>query len=236
MESGWSLYKRLKLKGVEPFDDQDQVITGIDVVNPHYMAAGPMLFSMKGFEFKNKTYSNGINLHQLILCTGCHMANSNSDSLGGHTFNVTHEGLMNVEACQGCHPGLNDFETFRLFDRDMDGDGSIETTKEEIEGLKKLIISEFQKAGIYYNPNIYPYFFNVPSPQIFPNRVTTWKESQLEAAFNLLFVDKEPGAYVHNFRYAVQLLRDSYEALTGSPPAGIRPSSTDDRMAINYTP
>jgi hypothetical protein len=75
----------------------------------------------------------------------------------------------------------------------------------------------------------------VPSPQIVPNRVTSWKESQLEAAFNLNFVEKEPGAYAHNFKYAVQILRDSYEVLAGKALNGVRPSSSDDRPATVYS-
>jgi len=98
-----------------------------------------------------------------------------------------------------------------------------------------LIIEELEKADIYYNPDQHPYFFNVPPPQSRSDQATTWKESQLEAAFNLHYINKEPGAYAHNFRYAVQLLRDSYEALTGSALPGVRPSTTDDRPAKDYS-
>ena len=33
------------------------------------------------------------------------------------------------------------------------------------------------------------------------------------AAFNWYFITKDPGAYAHNWKYAVQLLYDSYEDL-----------------------
>ena len=46
---------------------------------------------------------------------------------------------------------------------------------------------------------------------------------------------KEPGAYIHNFRYAAQLLQDWYRALSGVSPPGVRPSSSDDRAAKIYT-
>jgi hypothetical protein len=234
-ESGGSLFKAMVSKGVNPYDGSDDTMTDRSFVNIHYLPAGAMLFSLKGYEFRGKTYSDGNTFHQDPSCTGCHMAESGCDNLGGHTFRVSHSGIENVTACQGCHPDLTDFETFRLYDRDMDGDGRAGTIKEEIEGLKALIIEELEKADIYYNDHQYPYFFTVESPQIFPNRVTTWKESQLEAAFNLQYVNKEPGAYIHNFRYAVQLLRDSYEKLTGSVLPGVRPSTTDDRPAKDYS-
>ncbi|MEW6052641.1 MAG: hypothetical protein AB1552_02475 [Nitrospirota bacterium] len=235
MESGWSLFRTMQSKGVDPYDGKDEVMTGISFVNAHYAAAASMLFSRKGYEFSSRTYSKGLLLHQLPLCTGCHMAPAESQDLGGHSFNMRRNGYMNVAACQSCHPGLTDFGTFFIYERDMDGDGMKESIKDEIEGLKELLIGELENAGIYYNPHVYPYFFKVPAPQIYPNRVTIWKESQLEAAFNLDFVAKEPGAYIHNFRYAVQLLRDSYEALTGRALAGIRPSSSDDRPAAVYS-
>jgi len=50
-----------------------------------------------------------------------------------------------------------------------------------------------------------------------------------------LNIVKEPGAYIHNFRYAAQLLQDSYQALSGVSPPGVRPSSSDDRAATIYT-
>ena len=234
-ESGWSLFKAMKSKGVDPYDGKDEVMTGTAFVNSHYAAAGAMLFSQKGYEFRGKTYSNGLLFHQLPLCTGCHMAPSADEDLGGHTFHMSHNGRMNSAVCQSCHPGLTDFESFRLYARDMDGDGSAENIKDEIDGLKELIIGELKNADIYYNPNAYPYFFKVPSPQIVPNRVTSWRESQLEAAFNLNFVEKEPGAYAHNFKYAVQILRDSYEVLAGKALNGVRPSSSDDRPATVYS-
>ncbi|OGW41111.1 MAG: hypothetical protein A2Y97_12440 [Nitrospirae bacterium RBG_13_39_12] len=233
-ESGWSLYKQMRSKGVEPYDSNDETMNNFSFINIHYMPAGAMLFSLKGFEFSGKMYSNGTIFHQSPLCTGCHMADSGDEDLGGHTFNVSYEDKLNIAVCQGCHPGLTDFKTFRLYDRDMDGDGVVESISSEIDGLKALVIAEFEKAGIYYNPDTYPYFFTVPDSQTFANRVTIWKESQLEAAFNLHYIEKEPGAYIHNFRYAVQLLQDSYQALSGVSPPGVRPSSSDDRAATTY--
>lgn len=234
-ESGWSLYKLMRSKGFDPYDGRDDTMTDFSFLNIHYMPAGAMLFSLKGFEFSGKMYSSGNIFHQSPLCTGCHMADSGDEDLGGHTFNISHEDKMNVAVCQGCHPGLTDFKTFRLYDRDMDGDGIVETISDEIDGLKALVIAELEKAGIYYNPNTYPYFFTVPEPQTIPNMVTKWKESQLEAAFNLHYIVKEHGAYIHNFRYAAQLLQDSYQALSGVSPPGVRPSSSDDRAATIYT-
>jgi nitrate/TMAO reductase-like tetraheme cytochrome c subunit len=231
-ESGLSLYRAMVDKGVNPYDGIDSTLTDLTFVNPHYYPAGAMLFSLKGFEFRNgifqgitfaQTYSRGVFQHQVISCTGCHMADSEDGDLGGHTFKMAYEGKENISVCQQCHPGITGFDIYGR--------------KEDIEALKNLIITELQERGIFYNPYVYPYFFTTSDPQqqIFPNRVTTWKESELMAAFNLQFVNKEPGAYVHNYVYAVQLLYDSCFAL-GIESADIpvlRPSR-NDRDATVY--
>jgi hypothetical protein len=45
----------------------------------------------------------------------------------------------------------------------------------------------------------------------------------LKACFNLLFSVKEPGAYVHNAKYVLQLMYDSIEDLGGSVAGLTRP-------------
>ncbi|HQT98294.1 MAG TPA: hypothetical protein PK416_10535, partial [Thermodesulfobacteriota bacterium] len=51
------------------------------------------------------------------------------------------------------------------------------------------------------SPFEYPYFTNITTVD------------QLAAAYNYKFVYNDPGAYVHNFRYAAQLLYDSLDKL-----------------------
>jgi hypothetical protein len=234
LESGWSLYKTMIGKGVNPYDSDDEIINNLTFVNPHYLPAGAMLFSFKGYEFSGNEfgknfaghYSRGIFQHQVMSCTGCHMADSEDDELGGHTFLMKRGTKKNIAVCQGCHPGLQDFNVYGR--------------KEALEILKSQIITELARSGrgngegIFYNPDLYPYFFRTSDPQQqkFTNRVTTWKESELIAAFNLQFVNKEPGAYVHNYPYAAQLLYDSLMGL-GVTPSIPRPSR-NDRSAIIY--
>ncbi len=228
MQSGWSLYKTMVSKNVDPYNDIDELITNLTFVDPHYLPAGAMLFSLKGYEFKGgefgKTfsghYSQGIFQHQVMSCTGCHMAESEDEDLGGHTFYMENGTKKNISLCRNCHPGLEDFDVYGR--------------RKVLEDLKTAIINELANRGIFYNPSRFPYFFRTSDPQqqIFPNRVTQWKESELIAAFNLHFVNKEPGAYVHNYPYAAQLLYDSCIALGIAPPVP-RPSR-NDRTAIIY--
>ncbi len=53
------------------------------------------------------------------------------------------------------------------------------------------------KGGVKASPFVYPYFTNITTA------------AELRAAYNYKFVSGDPGAYVHNWRYAAQLLYDS---------------------------
>ncbi|MGW8272324.1 MAG: hypothetical protein ACWGN7_02925, partial [Thermodesulfovibrionales bacterium] len=175
------------------------------------------------------------------LCTGCHMADSSDETLGGHTTHMANGEHQNITVCRQCHgPSAASFETIGNL-RDMDGDCVQSHARDEIDGRSNAVSGALALQNIFYNPSAYPYFFTTPAPeeQNFGTRVTTWSESQLGAAFNLMFIGGDPGAYVHNFRYAVQLLRDSLENLNpASLPlcwaTSVRPSTGDDRPAQRY--
>lgn len=245
-ESGLTVFKTLVGLGVNPYDNVDEPVTR-GFINSHYRASGATLFSKKGYEYQGKTYYNGNPFHQTMLCTGCHMAESDDPELGGHSFEVRLESggvnvKENIAVCQKCHGAVTSFETIGAL-RDMDGDGALGSVKLEIEGLKTRLTQALQTGKtcgalvnnqIFYNLDAgYPYFF---TDATYSTGVRNWCESQLAAAFNLQLINTEPGVYAHNFRYAVQLLRDSYEDLTGAPLNGVRPSSGGDRPATIYTP
>jgi len=233
-ESGWSVYKKFQSWTTPgPIDAYNYwaTISNLSFINPHYTPAGAILFGLKGFEYTSMTYTPGNSFHQTMLCTGCHMASLSTETTGGHTM------TSDVSVCQSCHGTVGSFEEIGAF-RDMDGDGVSGRPKDEIEGLKTEITNYLESRGIYYDSVNYPYFWNDPTCRTSSNpdcRNKNWTVGQFEAAFNMALVDKEKGAYVHNFRYAVQLLRDSYEKMTGSTLAGTRPSTGDDRPATIYT-
>lgn len=233
-ESGGSVYKKFQSwTSPGPIDAYDYwgTISNFSFINPHYMPAGAVVFGLKGFEYSSMTYTAGNAFHQTMLCTGCHMANLSSENMGGHTMRPA------TSVCEECHGSVKSFEEIGAF-RDMDGDGVLGRPMTEIDGLKTKIEDYLKSQGIYYDSINYPYFWNDPTCRTNSNpdcRNKTWTVGQLEAAFNFQFVNKEGGAYVHNFRYAVQLLRDSYEKMTGTTLAGSRPSTGDDRPATVYT-
>ncbi len=137
-----------------------------------------------------------------------------------------------------------------------DPGGSSLSTARSIQALQSKLIAQLNARGVYYDDLNYPYFFKTADPATHTvsgnpngiNNFTEWTPALYKAAFNLSFVVKglpsgatsqvkvpNASASMHNAKYAIQLLLDSYEHLTGSPLAGAtRPAGT--RPATIYGP
>lgn len=232
-ESGATLYALVASKNLDlnkPGDLDTSLV--ISPLTPHYAGVGAMLFSAKGYERAGYTYSPGNTFHQDLGCVGCHMYKSDDTSRGGHT--------VAPAGCQRCHGIDFTHDDFPRVGRllDVDGDGQPSPPQAELAGLKDKIVAVFAAQGMYFNEKARPYFFDTTDPALQTTNgghaITSFTPRQLAVIFNLFFVIKEPAAYVHNYRYAAQLLRDSYELLTGAPLAGVRPATADDRPARTY--
>jgi hypothetical protein len=98
----------------------------------------------------------------------------------------------------------------------------ISTLHEKLGEAIRLYASEVTGKPVAYDAHAYPYFFNdlngdgmADSDEAkFPNRYNSWTPRLLRAAYNYQFLAKEPGAYSHNPRYAIQLAYDSLEDLS----------------------
>ncbi|GEM_PF-868198 len=189
-------------------------------VNPHYRGGAAMLYGSGvdgGYQYTGKTYSSGITAHKTTLCVGCHMADASSNNVGGHTWamHTADESELNNAICATCHTGgVTSFDTFRSGSagKDYDGDGnSTEGIQEEIAGLKTALLNQLSTLGITSSTS-YPYWSG-----------TAWVDKAIKGAYSYNFVDHDPGAGIHNGAYAIQLLRDSIEDISGSTPAGVRP-------------
>jgi hypothetical protein len=248
-ESGYTLYRFQKSKGVDYYVNPAGTFTGNNS-NAHYYSGGGNLWSKNSFEFTfdgvPQTYSNGIPQHQQKNCTGCHMAPANADSTaGGHTW------VPQIETCHECHAGIPNFTTVAA-PHDVDGDPATVTVYQSLgtiadptgnptgtePGLFNILRYALYQQGIKYNPNTYPYFSKVGGGAI------TWTAATSAAAFNLGQLYKQGNAvYVHNYYYASQILIDSLRALgvttnpyTGNPferpttpPGGTTRQATDYR-------
>ncbi len=256
-ESGYTLFKR-KLAS-------DGTLAGSSFLNNHYLGTGAMLWGRNAYEYGGKQYGAVVE-HQQTNCNGCHMAEGSTSEVGGHTWKIISddEEVVNSGTCNTavCHDGRvpttnsgGEFDDFRdtVLDptNDYDGDGTIDGIPVEISGLCEELIALLQANGAYYNDLQYPYFFTSGA---FDTSFTAWTLPIYKAAFNLNFVIKglpsaassqigepNPSAAVHNYKYNIQLLRDSYDNLQANGVGGqtdrsTQPRPSGTRAATNYDP
>ncbi len=194
--------------------DPNTVDQSIRFRNIHYFAAGATLFGtdVKGaYEYEGKTYVGFYATHPLNKCKDCH---------------DVHKLEPKVEACAACHNGAKPEDIrFNTDTTDWDGDGNVtEGIKGEIDTLAEALYAQIQAyaeahgGAITYNPNAYPYYFGADGKPY-----AAWTPTLLKAAYNYQYVQKDPGAFVHNPKYVIQFLIDSIESLGGNISAYTRP-------------
>ncbi len=195
--------------------------------NVHYFAAGATLFGSEAqgiYQYPNKEYAGRFaHVQGVDTCVACH---------------DPHALKPQLQACAGCHQ-TDDPSAIRMtLTADYDGDGdTTEGLKGEYEGVTERLYAAIQEyastksKGIVYNPNAYPYYFldedndgtadvNAEGGSISYN---AWTPKLLKAGYNYQYSQKDPGAYVHNFRYVVQAMYDSIQDLGGSVQGMTRP-------------
>lgn len=199
------------------FTDPDAPSDKIAFRNIHYFAAAVSLFGSDAqgmYEYNGKQYvGKFVHPNGLDTCTACHDA---------HALTAA------TKTCEGCHGSL---ETLRgmgeAVDYDGDGDvaeglkGEIATRIEQLYAALQKYAVEVAGTAIIYDAHAYPYFFvdtNAngavdPGEAIFPNRYASWTPRMLKAAYNFQAAQKDPGAYIHNAKYVLQVLFDSLEDL-----------------------
>jgi len=75
-------------------------------------------------------------------------------------------------------------------------------------------------AAIVYDAQAYPFFFADKNGNGRADEgemsYSEWTPRLLRAAYNYQYVQKEPGIYAHNSKYAIQIMFDSLESLNGA--------------------
>ena len=219
-ESTVSVNRAISAAGVGP----DEVSDKLTFRNVHYFAAGATLFGteVKGaYEFEGKAY-NGRNLHDgedYTTCTSCH---------------DTHALTVDFSECQDCHEDVEEAREIRFSPEevepvDYDGDGDVtEPIYDEIMTFKtdllakiKAYAAETAGTAIAYSPVRFPYWFvdangNGEADPDERDRYVSWTPNLLRAAYNYQYASKDPGVYIHNPDYILQVLYDSLEAIGGA--------------------
>ena len=107
--------------------------------------------------------------------------------------------IENVSACQSCHGGITTFDFPAT--EDFDGDGIVEGIQTEIDGMLAILASVLPKDEEG----------NISLSEATPE--------ERMANYNYTLVNNDGSRGVHNLRYAVDLLRTTYEELTGKEMA-----------------
>lgn len=208
--------------------EDDTADKAISFKNIHYLGAGATVFGADAagaYQYADKQYL-GLNPHPANKCKDCH---------------DVHALKVDEEKCAACHSGAKLDEVRAPGDTtDYDGDGNTtEGTHGEVETMAEKLYAAMQDyaknkagAGLVYNSAAYPYFFldadgdgtadkNDQGANVSYN---AWTPRLLRAAFNYQYVQKDPGAFVHNPKYVFQFLYDSVQDLGGDVKGMTRPA------------
>jgi hypothetical protein len=213
--------------------DADTVSESLRFLNIHYFAAGATRFGTEAkgaYEYEGKEYLGYFDhVNDAEQCKDCH---------GAHSLEV------DIELCADCHDDTDiasseDLRTIREYEDDWDGDGDVEEgIAGEIETLRETLYTALQTyaadtagTAIAYDNAHHPYYFQDTNAngQVDADEATgdnaynTWTPRLLRGAYNYQYVTKDPGAFVHNGQYIIQVLEDSIEDLGGDVSGMTRP-------------
>ena len=198
--------------------DDDKIDSKARFQNVHYFAAGASLFgdaAQVAYQYDGKKYV-GQNAHVpgFDTCTGCHN---------------THELEPRFDKCVTCHAGAKTPQDIRMSTKDYDGNKDVkEGISVEVASMEaklydaiKAYSKEITKTGIAYNAAAYPYFFIDTNGDgkadekeaVAANAWADWTPRLLRAAYNFQYVQKDPGIFAHNPKYAIQIIYDALEDL-----------------------
>ncbi len=205
------------------------------LVTPHYFHAAAVQTGAdgkSGYEYAGKTYA-GTFVHdeKVNECTECH---------DPHTLHIVKAADSKDSLCATCHSNVKSYADYRNVPGkvDYDGNGTVEPVAVEIAGMETLLKAAINKysaeklgSALGFNFDSYPYGYvdtNADgtideSESTYANGYNTYSPRLLRASFNLFFAHKEPGAYVHNAKYVLQLMYDSIADLGGDVAGLTRP-------------
>jgi hypothetical protein len=189
----------------------DAVSKSLSFRNIHYFAAGASLFGTEAkviYEYDGKEYAGKFDHTKGFEgCADCH---------DPHTLTV------NLDACKGCHQ-VDDPRLITAKDAKEPIFVTFEAMKARLfEGIVAYS-QNVSKAPIAYDTNAYPYWYvdknsNGKVDAGETGRYASWTPRLLKAAYIYQAFTKDPGAYVHNSTYVMQVLYDAIEDLKVKVP------------------
>lgn len=191
----------------------DEVSEELAFLNIHYAAsAATMLGSVArpGYQYEGRSYAGQfMHVPGADTCVACH---------------EPHSTQVETDGCLACHRGVEEMRDIRTQHQDFAGTGDrsggihaeIMALHDQLLDAIRLYADEVAGTPIAYFGS-FPYFFADPTGTgdlssemaTRDNRYQSWTPRLLKAAYNYQVVAKDPGGYVHNPRYILQLLHDS---------------------------
>lgn len=200
--------------------EPDEVSEELGFMNVHYAIAAATLMgddAEVGYQYSGKSYVGRFaHVEEYDTCIECH---------------DPHSTLRNPDECSVCHLNVvdaADLRNIRESEVDYDGDGDVdEPILDEVTSFRDALYTAIQTYAvevigepIVYESGSYPYFFGgTDDEELTPaDAYASWTPRLVRAAYNYHYVHEDPGAYVHNARYVLQLLYDSLEDLGEAVP------------------
>jgi len=201
---------------------EDEVNEELGFINVHYKIGGATRYgteSQVGYEYPNMSYVGFYpHVEDYQQCTDCH---------DPHSLEIT------ASDCAACHPtvsDLGDLRDIRVDDTpDYDGDGDLsEGVNFELTTIHQMLYSAIQTyasdvAGesILYARQ-FPYWFidtngNGEADEgevAFPNQYANWTPRLVKATYNYHMVVEDPGNFMHNAKYMIQIMYDTISDLS----------------------
>ncbi|MGM0575390.1 MAG: Ig-like domain-containing protein [Myxococcota bacterium] len=202
--------------------DVDEVHEDLHFQNIHYYAAGATRFGgqvMGGYEYEGNGYDWEFKHPEPYnTCNGCH---------DPHSLDVR------IDECGSCHkdadgnpsPVFRDYRMLTSMGQDYDGDGDtsegifyeIQTLQEQLITAINTYSGEVVGQAICYDSANYPYWFKDTNANgecdgdeaQYSNQNDQWTPRLVRATYNYQASLKDPGNYVHNAKYTIQMLHDS---------------------------
>lgn len=200
---------------------EDEVNEELGFINVHYKVAAATRYGTEvqgGYEYPNMDYVGFYeHVEDYQLCTDCHDA---------HSLEIT------ASECAACHSevsDLGDLRDVRIDETDFDGDGDVtEGVFSEIQTIHEMLYDAIQAyaADVAGESILYarqfPYWFNDTNGNgeadegevAFPNQYASWTPRLVKATYNYHMVLEDPGGFMHNAKYLIQIMYDNLEDLS----------------------
>ncbi len=197
---------------------------------PHYNTETDVFLGKNAYSFGSTYASTSHSSAITNSCVECHMGATdtsavNKNKVGGHSFRFTNpnNGFELTKACESCHGPKTSFDDFVAF-MDYDGDGVIESIRNEVKGLLTNIAMKIPPL-------------NVDSISWTGIRASSDSVLLKKAWWNYQLIQKGSAYGMHNAKYAIDVLSKTYAALGGVIPVELLSFSaemSDGLVALHW--